>query len=182
VSEWRDVSRRDVGRVLLGSWPSQVSSWGREGIAAYVLELQERGLTPEAAVAALRRWPDKWPPAAGELVCGALVDPAAPTFDEMLLLVRRAAKTAEPEKYLAAQHPLVGSFVARQGWDRLRTLPVDCPDWGEKTRRELREAWDRHVETGERREIAALASGGALRQLDPLAALQLGSASHGGES
>jgi hypothetical protein len=170
VSEWHDV-----GRVLLGSWPSQVSAWGREAIAAYVLELQERGLTPEAAISALRQWSDKWPPSAGEIVSGALVDPSAPTFDEMLLLVRRATKAIEPEKYLADQHPLVGSFVAQQGWDRLRTLPVDCPDWGEKTRRELREAWDRHVKAGERREIAALASGGALRQLDPIAALQLGS-------
>jgi hypothetical protein len=58
-------------------------------------------------------------------------------------------------------------------------MPVDAPGTadgpghGHWARKELREAWDRHVDASDGRELAVLASGGrlGLRQLDPLAAL-----------
>jgi hypothetical protein len=90
----------------------------------------------------------------------------------MLVLLRRAMKAADAAQRLA-ERPIVASFVERQGWDRLRNLPLDDPDWGEKHRKDLEGAWDRHVEAFDGREVVALASGGreGLRQLDPLAGL-----------
>ena len=167
MSDWRDV-----GTTLLGTWPSQVASWGREAIAAYVAELQARGLDPDGAIATLRSCEDRFPPSAGEIAAAARRDPSQPTFDEMLVLLRRAMKAANPAQRLADRR-IVAAFVERQGWGRLRNLPLDDPDWGEKTRRELREAWDRHVEAFDGREAAALASGDrdGLQRLDPLASL-----------
>jgi hypothetical protein len=72
-----------------------------------------------------------------------------------------------------ALHPLLGDFVERYGVHRLRMLPVDDPDYGELRRRELREAWNRHREATEERDVAALASRrrGELRRFDPLRSL-----------
>jgi hypothetical protein len=140
------------------------------------------GTAPGVAVTALRRllysgrtfYPR---PAVSDLLAELRHDASAPTFDEALVLLRRALShsTGDREALDALQaQPLVGAFAQRQGTQRLRMLPVDDPDWGEKTRRELREAWDRHVDAFDGREVAALAAGtGELRQLDPLAALQL---------
>jgi hypothetical protein len=87
----------------------------------------------------------------------------------------------------ATLHPLVASFVARQGLQRLRGYNVSDsaaggPD-GKRTdtwdRKELREAWAEHLDVQDGREVAALAAGtGAhgLRALDPLAALGIGEA------
>jgi len=44
-------SRRALARALLGSWPQQVSGWGQEGIAAYLSELEARGVEPDALLA-----------------------------------------------------------------------------------------------------------------------------------
>jgi hypothetical protein len=179
MSEWRDV-----GTVLLGSWPTQVAAWGREGIAAYLGELKGRGLTPEAAITALRCCSDRWPPNASEVAAQARRDPSQPTFDEALVLMRRSLKAEDPIVWLQNRKPLVASFLDRTGLDRFRVLPIDDPDWGERHRRDLRDAWDRHTQAMEGREIAALASGPrtGLRQLDPLASLstptpQIGEAS-----
>lgn len=74
---------------------------------------------------------------------------------------------------LAEIHPIVRTFVERQGIDRLRFLALDDPDWGEKRRADLERAYHEHVQAFDGREVAALASGGRgeLAQLDPLAAL-----------
>jgi hypothetical protein len=158
------------------SWPGSFD----DAAAASWRVLLDR-VEPRAATESLSRLLHEgraFRPSVSELLAACRSDPSAPTFDEALLLIRRAMKAADPAERLAASHPLVVSFVERQGWDRLRTLPLDCPDWGEKTRREFREAWDRHVESQDRRQVAALASGrGGLKQLDPLASLQLGSGS-----
>jgi len=167
MSDWADV-----GRVLLGSWPSQVAGWGREAIAAYVAELAARGITPDAAICAIRMSESPFPPSAGDLQQAARRDHSAPTCEEMLVLVRRAAKRDGRDDEALA-HPLVASFVTRYGWDRLRLLPIDDPERGGLHRRDLQGAWDRHVEAFDGRELAALASGrpDGLRQLDPLHAL-----------
>jgi hypothetical protein len=131
-------------------------------------------------------------PAVSDVLAEVRSDPSLPTFDEAWWLIERAMRrTQSPwgtfgspgemnraynELILAAlsqHHPAVRSFAERQGLDRLRAVQVDDPRWGDKTRRELREAWERHLEATDGREIAALASGcpDGLKQLDPLAVL-----------
>jgi hypothetical protein len=191
MSEWKDV-----GQVLLGSWPSQVAAWGREGIAAFLAELQGRRLSADQAIVALRSWEDKWPPSASEVARMVRTDPSLPTFDEaMMLIVAVAKQTQRPSGPFGSEgemhgayhqavltaldqhHPMVRSFAERQGMGRLLALPVNDPQWGEKVRRELREAWESHLEAMDRREVAQLASGAGcpadLQRLDPLASLGL---------
>jgi hypothetical protein len=175
---WTDEQWDAFCALIAGGWGGDFADSER---AAYRVLLD--GVEPQAAILAVRELVlsgrEFYPrPTASDIAASARGDSSTPTFDEMLLLLRRAMKAVDPSERIAAAHPLVASFVDRQGWDRLRTLPLDCPDWGEKTRRELREAWDRHVESQDRRQVAALASGrGDLKQLDPLASLQLGSGS-----
>lgn len=179
---------------LLGSWPSQVSGWGREAIAAYCAELEARGLTPESAIVALRALGGDFPPSAGELAKPARRDPSRPTFAEAyrLLFEKGGAlckvhvngvfdtpahmRSAEHElirSRLAELHPLIASFVERQGIERLRTLPLEHEQWGEKARRDLEAQWDEHVQTFDGREVAELSSGRReeLGRFDPLSAL-----------
>lgn len=140
-------------------------------------------------------------PRPGEIVARVRRDPGKPTFEEAFALIfgprgvlaarpgnggpvtynsqaerRQAENTAALER-AADLHPLVASFVQRQGVTRLRELPVVDPDFGEIRRKELRDAWDRHCEAMDGRDVAALASGDrsalGLRKLDPLAALGL---------
>lgn len=198
MSELQEQGKADwksVGTVLLGSWPAQVAAWGREGIAAYVSELQARGLSPEIAVGGLRSWDGKWPPAAGELAAFLRRDRDALTFDEALrsiLWVLRApvvwgieggstfvsaedeqrARTEAIRGRLGTVHPLVRSFVETRGIDQLSRLPLDDPEWGLKHRRDLERAWDGHVDTMDHREVARIASGGGLGKLDPLVSLK----------
>ena len=130
-------------------------------------------------------------PAVSDLLAELRVDSSRPTFDEAFLLIRRslkvrpgrvvfatvgemhAAEDREALSVLEGCHPLVHSFAARQGVRRLRSLPFNDPEWGEKARRDLQAAWDRHVESWDGREVAVLASGQGLRQLDPGATLAL---------
>ena len=190
---------RPVAKAMLGTWPERVTSWGRDGLAAYTAELAARGLTPEMALHGIRTYdPDAdFPPSAAKLAQAARRDPGRPTFDEALVLIRDALKARPPRsgpvaKYeslgarwaaehqavmdrAAESHPLVAAFIARQGVDLLRRLELDDPEYGAVRRRDLAEAWNRHVEAHDGREVAALAAGDrrrALTHLDPLAALQ----------
>lgn len=146
---------------------------------------------PRVIVAALRRLQRTgcpYLPAVAEIV--ALVDPSPPqpTFDEALRLIATVHRarppypghaitsdetTAAKQARLRELPPVVQAFVDRQGLDRLANLPLDDPQWGEKHRRDLEHAWDRHIEADGDREIAALASGGRgeLARLHPLASL-----------
>lgn len=160
--------------LVAAAWPGAFDEATR---AAWRILLDD--LEPDVAAAVLKRLVIEghtFRPSASEFYAATRRDPSRPTFDEALVLIRRAltatVETAGALGRLAGQ-PLVRAFLERQGVARVRMLPLDCPDWGEKTRRELREGWDRHVEAFEGREVAALASGRAdgLRQLDPLTAL-----------
>jgi hypothetical protein len=89
---------------------------------------------------------------------------------------RTPEKIAEARQArLGELHPLVQAFVNRQGIRRLSLLEVDDPEWGEVKRKELRDAWDRHVEAMADRDVAELVAGGerrpGLNRFDPLAAL-----------
>lgn len=187
-----------AGRALLGSWPERVASWGEEGIAAYVEELQARGVSADAALTAIRSCPadQRFPPSAPELAALARRDPSQPTGAELLTLIYGRcgvlrARPAYPDGGWSGNefsverddvqqarafelHPLLGAFVRAYGLDRLRMLQIDDPDWGEKHRRDLTADWERFVEANEGREVASLVAGrrgDGLRKLDPLRAL-----------
>lgn len=193
---WTPEAQRAVGRALLGSWPGTVAAWGADAIAAYLAELQARGLSAEGVLIAIRTWPagTDFPPSAPNLAAAARRDPNAPTFAEMLELVygrggvlrarpaqrvfageaerERAWRAAALER-AALMHPLVTGFVASQGVARLRMLPLDDPDYGPIRRKELAAEWAEFVERNEGREVAALVAGrrGEMGAFDPARAL-----------
>lgn len=197
MTDWRDV-----GRALLGSWPSQVASWGREAIAAYCAELQARGLTPDAALRAIRSADAGPAPTAPSLAKLAHIDPEQPATAELVSLIygpggAMRARTPPGASYeseaqmLSARdearlerawdiHPLLGLFVDSYGVRRLAMLEVDHDEYGAKRRRELEEAWEGFCERNAHRDRAALAAGRKRelgrgpRRLDPVRAIAKG--------
>lgn len=159
------------------------------------------GIEPEPAIAAVRQLVHQgqtFRPKPGEIAALARRDAGAPTFDEAYELIfgrggalharpagpqvfhgshadaQRAMQQSKRDAVLeraSGMHPLIRSFVELQGVERLLQLPIADPDYGELRRAELRDAWDRHVQAGDVRQVAALASGTDPRRLDPLAAL-----------
>lgn len=201
-----DMTWHRVGRALLGRWPSQVATWGADGISAFVEELQADGLSPEAALVAVRTYrpePGKdFPPSVAAVSELARRDPSAPTFDEALVLIRRAFRAgrrplvgdfATEAQMIGAReemirtaasdtHPLVASFVDRCGdLSRLQDeiAEMEGGEFAGIRRRDLEARWEQHREAMSGRELAGLAAGrrDGLRQLDPLAALGLRRAS-----
>lgn len=189
---------KPVGTALLGSWPAQVAGWGREGIAAYVAELERRGVRPEDALGAIRSCDGEFPPSAGRLAALARRDPSAPSFAEAFTLIfgrggllsarprgafatdcqRRQAEQQAVAQRAATLHPLIAGFARAYGVARLRQLQVDEPEYGGIVRRDLQREWEEFVAATDRRHVAALTAGGdrrdGLRGLDPLAALGAG--------
>lgn len=160
----------DVGRALIGSWPSQVASWGKDAIQAYVDEIQARGVTPDRALVAIRCCTGSFPPSAGELAAQARKDPDQPTADELLAQLYGPGGAFGFKRSGVTVSPWVLAFVESYGRERLRMLEVDDPKDGKWRRRELMESWERFLEANEGRqvhEIARRSSG--LSQLDPLA-------------
>jgi len=195
-----DQSWQPVATALLGSYPSQVAAWGRDAIAAYLAELAARGVTPDMALVAIRSCPatQKFPPSAPELAGLARIDPSRPTFDEAMVLVKRALRAgrrpltgdygSEAEMIGAREnmvrdaargmHPLVGAFLVRCGdVSRLADEVAEMLDDGVYAgvrRRELEQRWTQHVEAMEGRDAAEVATGrrrGELARFDPLAVL-----------
>lgn len=128
------------------------------------------GVEPEAAIGAVREMVlagAALRPKPGEIVARVKRDPSTPTFAEAyrLMFDPGGAATDNPREGI---HPLVTSFVARHGSWRLRMLPLNDPEWGEKHRRDLERDWYAHLSAMEGRETAALAAGGDVRRLDPL--------------
>ena len=60
---------KPVANALLGTWPSQVNSWGPEVLAAFCAELASRRVSPMQALLAIRSYdPDAdFPPSAAKL-------------------------------------------------------------------------------------------------------------------
>jgi hypothetical protein len=179
--------------LLDAGWPGELTP---DAADAYRTLLE--GVSPDVIVDALRQLlhaGHKFRPTAAEILGRAQHDPSRPTFDEAYALIFGAGGALnarrQPGRYpdaaavgradddavwgrLADMHPLVGEFVRRQGLDRLRQMPVDDPDEGMWRRKELRDAWELHVDAFDGREVAAIASGTGregMRQLDPLAGL-----------
>lgn len=170
------TTEADVATALLGSWPSQVASWGKEGIAAYLAEVAARGVTPEQALVAIRSCPpdQEFPPAAPVLVGLARKDPSRPTFDEAYQQLYGPGGVFGFHRTGVTISPWVEAFVADYGRDRLRMLEVDHDEYGGAKRRELRQSYEQFLEASEGRELAAIAQGhrgGGLSKFDLLSAL-----------
>lgn len=191
---WTDEQWTDFADLLAEGWGGQFSIDKR---AAYRILLAE--IAPDEATAALKRLlyrGQKFRPTPAELIAAAHDDPSRPSFEEAYraifghggilearpapgayadLAEKRRAEAQAAKERGAEFHPLIASFVTRYGIDRLRTMEIHDPEYGEVRRRELHDAWDRHVKAFEGREVAALAAGDreGLRQLDPLRVLGL---------
>lgn len=173
--------------LLEGWWPGEFSE---EAADAWRLALD--GVEPRAAMVALKALLHegrRFRPSASELLAEVRRDRSAPTFEEALMELRgvlgspprvaglfesEAEKRAAENRVLLERvtDPLVRGFVERQGVGRLRVLPLDDPDEGKWVRKELAEAWERHVGASDGREVAAIATGtGGPRRLDPLGSL-----------
>jgi hypothetical protein len=169
------TDERDVARALLGSWPNQVASWGREALAAYLAELAARGVSPDAALVAIRSCPagQKFPPSAPELAALARQDPERPTFDEAFQGIYGPGGVFGVKRSGVTVSPWVTAFVDWFGRDRLRMLEVDCEVEGKWRRRELRESYEQFLEVAEGRVVAQIARSGrgTLGRVDPLTAV-----------
>lgn len=148
-------------------WPGEFSDAASLAWRAMLDDVE-----PQAAVRTLKELllrGSRFRPSLSEFLAAVRFDPSMPTFEEAYSLIYRALRD-EPAR---TDNRLVAAFIMRFGEQRLRMLPVDDPTWGEKHRRDLREAWERHVDAWDGRERAAVAAGGEPRQLDPLASLRL---------
>lgn len=186
---WTGEEQRAVGTALLGSWPGTITSWGKEAFAAFVGQLEARGLDADAVLRAILAWPagSPFPPSAPDLAGAARQDPTRPTFDEMLeqLEVCLAARTAvrkglwrDGERRAADEqamrdrargddvHPSVARFIEAQGGPgRLRSLSLfdRANEYREARRRDLRSAWEEFGQADSERERFALADAGRRR-------------------
>lgn len=120
---------------------------------------------------------DRFVPAAADIAAAfRQVDrPVVPTFDEAFDLVFGHGSRVLQGDFDGVPH-IVASWASRAGLDRLRTLPVFDPDYGELRRAELKRSWDAHVEASKERQLAvrALPPGeraAGLARMDPLSAL-----------
>jgi hypothetical protein len=174
---WTPEEQRAVTQALLGTWPSQVASWEREGIVAYLAELQAREMSAEQALTAIRARSDRFPPSAGELAAEARKDPSRPTFEELLDQLYGPGGVFGFKRSNVTISPWVTAFADGFGRDRLRMLALDDPDDGKWRRRELEDAWSRFLEASEGRaahEIASRSGRGTLGRINPLAAIEAG--------
>lgn len=162
--EWTGIET-----LLEHGWPGEFSDAGR---AAYRVLLA--GLDPDQVLAALRSLARKggtFRPSAAEVAAAVADDPAKPTFDEALQVIRRVVPVRPDEAALeraAAVHPYLAAFIESVGLDRLRRWPIDDPEFGQLETDRLREAWRLFVVRADHR----LASGIAIdtpqrRQLGP---------------
>jgi hypothetical protein len=154
-----------IGLLLDQGWPGEFPP---EAQGAYRVLLE--GFDPEQILAAIRvlvRRGGRFRPSASELAGELQSDPGRPTWGEAfrLLFASRGLLTVRPEAFAIERaeerHPLLAAFIRQEGYDRLRTLAVHDPDWGERTRRELEQAWKSLGERADHR----LASGMALDEV-----------------
>lgn len=190
---WTTTEWDAYAALLAEGWPGEFTD---AASSAYRVLLD--GVPPQQAAEALRRLlheGHRFRPSASELLAAARHDPSQPTWAEAYQLIygrggvlgarptvspwgsegeRRRLCDAAAAARSARMHPLIGGFCRAQGLSYLRSLSVDCPDWGTKHRRDLERAWDAYVAAADGRQVAALAAGtgrAGLRRLDPLGAL-----------
>jgi hypothetical protein len=60
------ITWRDFARAALGSWPN--AGWDSDTVAAYVSEIEARGIEPAEALRAVRESEARWPLSVGEVL------------------------------------------------------------------------------------------------------------------
>jgi hypothetical protein len=169
--EWKSVVS-----ALLGSWPQQVAAWGREALAAYIQELQARGIDAEQALIAIRSCggDQKFPPSAPELAALARHDPDRPTFEECYQQLYGPGGIFGIRRTGAVVSPWVEAFADTYGRERIRMLEVEHEQYGDIKRRDLQDAYARFLEASEGRAVAQIARSGrgGLGRLDALEAIR----------
>lgn len=179
LSEWIEVQA-----MIVAWWPNHPRPTADQIKLQHVLVTDVDYGRCKDVVAELARSGAEHPPKPGWLAMNVLtagmdaLGAGRPTFDEAYQLLFGPSSRVLRHDEWDGVHPLVRSFAIRQGLDRLRTLGVDCPDYGEIRRRDLHAAWDAHCSAMEGRELKALTAPAGdrpavLKQLDPLAALGL---------
>lgn len=192
------TNEADVAQALLGTWPTQVAAWGKSGIAAYLAELGARGVTPAAAVLAIRSFdPDAdFPPSAAKLASVARRDPSRPTGLEIVDVLwgpggvmharseypnggfrgpsgREDADDTARMDAAVAKGPLVTAFLGSVGLAAVKAQdPIDAElTEGEASMRRnwLAKQWEAFQDRKGERDVAELI---AARHLDPLGALK----------
>lgn len=135
-----------IGLLLENGWPGEFDDAAQGSYRALLT-----GYDPEQILIALRvlvRRGGTFRPSVSEIAAQLDADPGRPTWGEAyrLLFGARGFLTVAPEhaalERAEAKHPLLAAFIRMEGYDRLRMLSVNDPDWGEKTRRDLERAWD----------------------------------------
>jgi hypothetical protein len=150
-------------------WPG--SRWDKAMILVLFEELERFEFTQVLAAFELlkREHTIAFAPSTGEILRvlerGSQAD--RPSFDEAYPIIYRAAS----KQQLPEAHSLIVGFIEWQGLSRLGSLQLDHPRHGELVRKQLHEAWDRHVANFDGRQIAAISSGAGPRRLDALPSL-----------
>jgi hypothetical protein len=107
-------------------------------------------------------------PSVSELLATINVDVSTPTSVEAIHMIYGPGGVTH-RGCTTGTHPLVEGFVERHGLEFLQALPVDCPVWGAKHRRDLAAEWDAFVRAWQARGRMARAAGhGDPRRLDPV--------------
>lgn len=177
---------------LIREWWPEPERFDRGAAAAYRVALEV--YPPDALVVGLQlllRRGSADRPSVAEIVQAIERDPGAPTWPEAYRLVLSALSAARDERQALARaermHPWVGLFIRAQGYERLRRLPLDDPDWGHVERRALGEEWQRFTEQVKDRTAAGMSLAAlerpdrhALERLDPLSALPAAVRRHAG--
>jgi hypothetical protein len=161
----------------MGSWPERVGLWGKDGIAAYLEELEARGVSAQAALIAIRSCDagQAFPPSAPELAGLVQRDPSRPTATEAIEQIYGPGGVFGFKRANVTVSPWVLAFVDRYGPDRLRLLEVDDDEYGALRRKELGQAYEEFLVAMEGRELHEIATGRRrqLGRFDPLASLGL---------
>lgn len=177
-----DLEWETIEALLENGWPGDFTEAQGDAYRVFLSAFPAEALLE--ALQTLVQTGGTFRPSASEIVQTIRRDPGRPTFDETYRLLfgpRGAVLAGSQTAALAAAdraHPMVGAFIRAQGYDRLRMLLLDDPEWGEAERRRLEQAWDRHTEACDQR----LATGRTLesmgrreqigpRKLDPLGLL-----------
>lgn len=122
-------------QVLIGSFPSQVTAWGEEAIAAYCLELSKRGIFPAEAAKAVRKLTGDFPPSAGNLAHAVERERQGPPPDFMKAHRIIASKIGMLDYFrpakgfdvmvaaLAEEHEAIARFAVAMGPRGLKEMP-----------------------------------------------------------
>lgn len=184
--DWTPARERAYGIVLDGYRPADVIAVVRRLIreGKSFLPTPSELVGPIAAAEEIVTAAPSWPEVKQMLFGRGGVLKVAPTPGGYTDARDRARRVAELALTRAeSMHPYLHAFVAVQGVDRLRALPVDDPDYGELELKTLGERWAEHVERlrdRERNGVPLLPAGvgdrprgdrRGLARFDPVAAL-----------